>query len=306
MKRKLMITALLLACVLVLTGCFCKHETWNEADCLTPKTCAECGETEGAPLGHSWQAATCSAPKSCENCDVTEGEAKGHVWEDATCIVPKKCSVCHETEGDPLGHNWEEATTEAPKTCTNCQATEGTKLNTDPRFTTAATKHLYGVWSCDVVLTGEMMGTTGYIDELPCTLIYEFGKTGDVIVTVQVNDQLAFMDGIKKMSTDVMYEALAMQGIGKEDADAAMMEAYGMTMEQYVDAYVASIDLDDIFGAMSADMVYYVTDGKLHTSDSWYGEFESSDYTLENGVLIIAEDTLEEGGEPLQWTKVEE
>ena len=102
-KKQIMIgiTALF---VLVLSGCSCKHETWLDATCTTPKTCADCGETEGEALGHQWIDATCTEPKTCSVCGETEGKALGHKWVDATCTEPKTCSVCGETEGKALGH----------------------------------------------------------------------------------------------------------------------------------------------------------------------------------------------------------
>lgn len=123
MKR---ITMILLAAVLVLmlAGCQCSHE-WVEADCLTPKTCSKCQETEGEALGHSWTDATCAAPKTCENCGLTEGEALAHTWTEVTCAAPKTCSGCGLTEGEALEHTWEEAHYQAPKTCTVCGTTEG-------------------------------------------------------------------------------------------------------------------------------------------------------------------------------------
>ena len=75
--RRLLCAILALCCTLTL--CACGHEhTWVDATCTEPKTCSECGETEGESLGHS--------------------------WVDATCTEPKTCSICGETEGDPLGH----------------------------------------------------------------------------------------------------------------------------------------------------------------------------------------------------------
>ena len=279
MKKCISIFILLVFCTLLFTGCGCRHE---------------------------WFSATCIAPKTCSLCGLTEGEATGHTWEEATCIVPKKCSTCHQTEGEALSHNWEEATTEAPKTCTNCQATDGSKLQTDPRFTTAATKHLQGIWSCDVVLTGDLIGIPGYFESLPCTLVYEFGKTGELIVSVELHDNLAYLEELKRMIADIMYESLAAQGIGKSYADAAMQEVYGMNMTEYVNVTVESMDMDDIFGNFTHDGVYYVGQNGIYISDSWYGTFECSAYTLEDGVLIIEDDVLEEGGDPLEWTRVEE
>ncbi len=125
--KKLFIAFLLVISVLVLAGCACEH-VWVEANCTTPKTCSECGEIEGAPLGHSWLAATCAAPKTCENCGVTEGEALPHNYDDATCELPKTCPDCGATEGEALGHQWVEATYDLPKTCSVCAVTEGDRL----------------------------------------------------------------------------------------------------------------------------------------------------------------------------------
>lgn len=276
MRKYLCLIAVLALCVTLLAGCGCRHE---------------------------WLAATCTNPKTCELCGLTEGEAKGHIWEEATCTVPKKCSVCHTTEGEALSHNWEEATTEAPKTCTNCQATEGSALQTDPRFTTAATKHLHGIWTCDVVLTGDLLGIPGYFESLPCTLIYEFGKTGELIASVELHDNFAFLDELKRFTADLLIDSFQSQGISQSEIDNAMLEVYDMTMSEYIDSYVESIDLDEIFGEFSHDGVYYVGQNGIYCSESWYNEFECSEYTLEDGVLIIEDDVLEEGGEPLQWTR---
>ena len=44
--------AMLMVCAVVLSGCGCKH-VWAEATCEVPKTCIECGETEGEAPGHT-------------------------------------------------------------------------------------------------------------------------------------------------------------------------------------------------------------------------------------------------------------
>ena len=119
------ITALIFSALLTaLTGCGHEHN-WAEATCTEPKTCTECGKTEGEPLGHKWKEATCTEAKTCSVCGETEGEPLGHKWKEATCTEAKTCSVCGETEGEPLGHKWQEATCTKPKTCSVCGATEG-------------------------------------------------------------------------------------------------------------------------------------------------------------------------------------
>lgn len=303
--KRILVLLMALSLLTVLAGCFCNHQ-WQDATCEAPMTCANCEKTEGAPLGHTWAAATCDAPKTCEVCQKTEGEPKGHTWLDATCTTAKKCSLCHTLEGQPLDHDWEDATTEAPKTCKNCQLTEGTKIDTDPRFTTAATKHLYGKWYADVAIPGEAMELEDYIDELSVTMFMEFCNDGTMLVSMELHDQLQFMEDMKTIMMDIMYDSLKEQGISKSQADAVILQEYGMTMEEYVDAYLATLDIASLLEEYSYQMVYYVTDGGIYNAEDWNSEFEFSEYSLEDGILIINEMSIDEDSEPLQWKLVEE
>ena len=136
MKKRMSLIVLVLVFALALTACSCKHENVNEGNCVTDKTCADCGEVLSAAPGHAWTDADCENPKTCSACGLTEGEALGHVWQDAT--------------------------TEAPKTCENCGATEGERIITDERFTTAATVDIQGKWAYSFTMSGEMMGVEGF------------------------------------------------------------------------------------------------------------------------------------------------
>lgn len=313
MKRKIWIACLLVICIVMLAGCKCEHE-WVDADCDSAKTCALCEETEGAPLGHSWLAATCEDPKTCENCGATEGEAKGHFWEEATCEVAETCNVCHQTEGEPLGHTWEEATTELPKTCSVCQAKEGEPLDVDPRFTTASTKELHGIWSCDVTLTGKMLEMEDYLEALECTLFYNFGSNGEGNMYIEFEDRFVILEAMKKMTLDVTYQTYAALGYGQKATDELMEETFGMSTEEYVDKSIESMDMEELFGMFFADFLYYVEDGKIYMAFadpmgvqglSWENDFESTKYTLEEGVLIMEEEYLDDPDVPLEWKRVE-
>ncbi len=151
--KKIVSVVLILIMVLALTACGCKH-VWSEATCEAPKTCAECGETEGEALGHTWLDATCSAPKTCSVCAATEGETLAHTWEDATCQTAKTCSVCAQTEGEPLAHVlvMKELTgTTRTDCCTVCNETvtsDVTDLNA------AAMELLSGTWNAANVYNG--------------------------------------------------------------------------------------------------------------------------------------------------------
>lgn len=100
MRKKLIGVIAVGVCMLSLIGCGHEH-TWDEATCTTPKTCSECGETEGETLGHTWEEATCTTAKTCSVCNEIEGAPLEHQWIEATLEAPKTCSVCNETEGEP-------------------------------------------------------------------------------------------------------------------------------------------------------------------------------------------------------------
>ena len=116
MKRKILATIFLLLLAFCLTACGCEH-VWEEATCLVPKTCKECGETEGEPMGHTWEEAGCTTPKTCKSCGETEGEALGHTWAEATCTEAKTCTVCTKKEGKALGHQTESWNLDKASTC---------------------------------------------------------------------------------------------------------------------------------------------------------------------------------------------
>lgn len=104
MRKSCLFAIMLMICLLLFSGCSCDH-VWTEADCLNPKTCSNCQETEGDPLGHDWSAATCQAAKTCSRCTATEGEPTGHApgeWNEVidmvTCSGSREqyCASCNE------------------------------------------------------------------------------------------------------------------------------------------------------------------------------------------------------------------
>lgn len=175
MKKRCRYLALLVICLCIFSGCCLKHQ-WKAADCVDPKTCLECGKTDGEAKGHDWMAATCTASKTCGSCGQTEGEKAQHTWLDATCQAPQTCSgcgitfgsngdhdwmdgtceipvtcaVCGRDWGEPRGHNWMSATCIAPETCCDCGATRGS----------VSEVHLWRVATTEEPMTCELCGLT--------------------------------------------------------------------------------------------------------------------------------------------------
>ena len=146
--KKVVILILCMIMTIALVGCGHEH-TWQEATCTSPKTCSECGETEGGALGHSWIAATCEVPETCSVCGATQGEANGHIWEGANCQHPEQCAVCGSTKNTQLGDHecksWSEI---VDPTCSEAGYKKGTCINCGQEFTVILEKtpHSFGEW----------------------------------------------------------------------------------------------------------------------------------------------------------------
>lgn len=161
MKKIMVLFCLAVLCLAVLTGCGCEH-TWSDAACDAPKTCGECGATEGTTPAHQWLSATCESPKTCRECGAIEGMPAGHNWRSATCESPATCKVCSKTKGTIGEHTWLKANCCEPKRCSTCNVTSGDigdhvytkKITTDAYLCSAATvespaKYYYACQFCN-------------------------------------------------------------------------------------------------------------------------------------------------------------
>ncbi len=127
-KKQYLMAFIMLFVMFLLSGC-CSH-VWVDADCYNPKTCSECGATQG-DVSHKWIDANCTSPKTCSECGATEGGVV-HLFEATNCTDPVTCSNCG-AKGDPVGHKWNDATCTEPKKCEVCGITEGEALGHSTR-----------------------------------------------------------------------------------------------------------------------------------------------------------------------------
>ena len=102
MKKLIYLCVLLVAACTVLAACKkCDSHVYD--DCADTE-CNECGETRDSM--HAWAEADCDTPKTCENCGKTEGAPLGHDYADADCVTARTCKICAATEGSALGHSY--------------------------------------------------------------------------------------------------------------------------------------------------------------------------------------------------------
>ena len=150
---------ILMVLVFCLTGC-CDH-VWIDANCESPRTCSECGATEGDVV-HSFEAVNCTDPAICSACGVT-GEPVGHKWNDVGCTDPKICEKCGATE-EAQGHS-----TRCGK-CKKC----GKDIND------LAYKDGFAVVTCtDTVWMKEK---SDFVDVYVIGMIVEISKYNDVVI----------------------------------------------------------------------------------------------------------------------------
>ncbi|MBQ8408756.1 MAG: hypothetical protein IJY39_07810 [Clostridia bacterium] len=140
MKKLFTLLFVLIASLLILCSCECKHTEATDATCISPSQCLSCGETVSEALGHTKGSdATCTKPAICIVCNETIAKAIGHTEGDwiidaaATCTEDGNkhqiCSVCNETiktETLPkLGHTESDWIIDVEATCSE----QGSKHN---------------------------------------------------------------------------------------------------------------------------------------------------------------------------------
>lgn len=119
-----------------------------ESGCL--KTCLNCGDVVGE---HTWADATCTEPKTCTECGKTDGKANGHKGGTATCTELAECEVCHEKYGK-LAEHTEVEIPETAATCGTAGSTGGKKcsvcgtVTVEPTVVPATGKHTGGTATC--------------------------------------------------------------------------------------------------------------------------------------------------------------
>ena len=309
MKKKLFVCWMTLLCSVLLSGCFCEHQ-WQEATCKAPKTCTECGKTEGEISSHSFLPADCIVPPTCRYCGLTRGSTIDHDWREADCTEPKTCRVCGETEGEPEPHPWLDATTEAPKTCPVCGKTEGEPIQTDPRFTTSGAAALLGKWGCKITANGEMMGLEGFPGEATCVFTIEFGPAGEFAYGIGIENEEAFREAMIAYTLEQTYVEFAAEDMDRETVDRTFADNYGMTTEEYVRQTVGSMNFNDLFTAVSSALniggVYYAEAPFLYNALTWENEMDVTMFGFDKDGGLYIYDYCVELGVDARFEKITE
>lgn len=262
MKKKLTL-ALTIAIGLALTACGHEH-SWTEATCTEPKTCSECGATEGEPLGHKWSDPDCTNDQRCSVCGEVGEKALGHTWVDATCNDPKHCSVCGQVNGDSLGHKVEEWEIIEESTCSKSGLRKGicTRCGEEVTQDVHKAEHTPGEWT----VTKEATESEKGVRSLICTVCGE---------------------SIKKESFELSPEEIKSNYIAKCKAYtfkeiARNPDDYYFTYAKYTGEVVQVLEKDD-----DVQLRVNITNNGWYYTDTIF-----VDYTRQKGESRILEDDI--------------
>jgi hypothetical protein len=149
------------------------------------------------------------------------------------------------------------------------------------------------------------MGGSGGEEGLLLHLVQLFA--GQVVQSAGVVDLRA--DGVSALrgiKADQGLQDPAAAGLDQAAADAAMEQAYGMNVADYVAFALDSMDFNELMTDANREGVYYVADSTLYIGDSWTDTMTPTPFSVDGDKLTMEEDLTEMGlGNPV-FTRVTE
>ena len=154
-----------------------------------------------------------------------------------------------------------------------------------------AGKALIGTWALDCDLSDAMADELGsdYADfsaPLELTLLFDFNEDGTYKMYIDKSTFSGSFDSwvnaFIDYNVDMMYDMLTEQGLSKEEADAAILESFGMSLEEYfLDAFASELNADDMADEMESTGTYqtkgdklYLAEGSDSIDESYYDIFK--------------------------------
>lgn len=201
------------------------------------------------------------------------------------------------------GQNAEPEPTTAPTTQPTTQpATEPTTEPTEPpvvlpeKFDPVLCAPLVGTWTAEVVLDGSLMNMLDMEGSVSYKLTYTFSEYGAYTITSDEAEVAAALDSYQAMLQAHMIKSLyskfyaecRLQGMGSSRIEKAWEEGKKAEAEQSAANFVAQINLASRIKAVKRLGDYYVEQGLLNISLP-SGYYETSGYTLEDGVLTLTD-----------------
>ena len=143
----------------------------------------------------------------------------------------------------------------------------------------------------------------GFKEEFVFVVRLDFGKTGEMVMKVEMEDEEAFMEAYRAYLVDTIYKEMEAMGYNKTQTDEQMQEVYGMPTEDYVDYVLKNLDLGAFLQTYSYNGIYYVEGDLMYTGITWTANnIESDKFSIRDGFLVIEGVTFD-GQDDAQWRR---
>ena len=141
-----------------------------------------------------------------------------------------------------------------------------TETTADPNaFDADAAAQVIGTWKTTVSFNTADAGLDGVDENFSVPLLITFDVQGSFTIVV---DSQSFMDSITKYYVEWVksstYEQYAAEGMDQAAADQAIMDSYGMTMDEYAYSTMDSLDASSVIAEVQLDGNYRVAEDKLY------------------------------------------
>ncbi len=138
------------------------------------------------------------------------------------------------------------------------------------------TEKIQGSWTLELTMNGDMMGVSEFTGEIALPITITFDADGIMTMHMTEENKAVFTESLETemytFMTDMMYSQFEDMGMTREEADAAVQEYYGQTMEELIEELMAEVmaelDADELAAEMESSSAYIIKNGKLYTGES--------------------------------------
>ena len=138
------------------------------------------------------------------------------------------------------------------------------------------TEKIQGSWTLELTMNGDMMGVSEFTGEIALPITITFDADGIMTMHMTEENKAVFTESLETemytFMTDMMYSQFEDMGMTREEADAAVQEYYGQTMEEVIEELMAEVmtelDADELAAEMESSSAYIIKNGKLYTGES--------------------------------------
>ncbi len=170
----------------------------------------------------------------------------------------------------------------------------------DDRFNADLCRPLFGTWSTSYVVDGESelgFEVPGQSLDYTAYMEFTFREDGTYLMKGSFEEE-SLMRVLRLYTIESIYTSYAEMGYDRAATDTIILQNFGVSVEEYVDAALAETSIDDYNQEIVG--VYYVENGKLYDAESWDADMDISSFTVEGNTLILVDD---EDGITLEFTR---